>query len=443
MKKIFFILVVVLPFPVALNLGEGVDLAVTKILVPAVGGWWLVSGVMRRTVPVAFHPVTFLLAAFLFLAGFSFLQAGEPLFTLRKLVFLFAFAPLFFFTADLAPKIQPQRLFLALSLPAGLLAFLGIGQFLLQFLFTPERVASATAHIAGPIFWGKTFGAIVASHPSWFVNIGGETFFRALAIFPDPHTFAIYLGMILPFPLAGGLFFQDRKLRSFLNAISLLIFTALLLTFSRGGYAALLVSGAFFAYFSWRFLTQAQRRLTFLFSIPFLFTLLPWNPIGGRFFASFHLAEGSFAGRLSLWKEALTQGIDSTFFGIGLGNFPRLLDPLVPFHSPINAHNMYLELFLELGFLGPLLFSALLLSPILFFVRWSRRGRPALPTKRGEPASPHFFLVLLPITAALVFFATHSLFETTIYSAVNFSLLLLFLGWSVALFTQERGAISE
>ncbi len=191
-----------------------------------------------------------------------------------------------------------------------------------------------------------------------------------------PITVALSL-VIAP---GGGRF---RMLRRILAAVAALIMLGMLvLAQSRGTYVALAGAltvllalrwpvfwvlvpvGAGGALYLWR-----QGRL-----LPLLEVLLKSEKIG------------DLNGRLEVWSRAWYAMQDFSFTGVGMGAFGPVVNLLYPFfllgpdaHVP-HAHNLFLQLGVDLGFPGLIAYMALLLN--LSYAAWStwqvlrRRGDP-------------------------------------------------------------------
>ncbi len=135
------------------------------------------------------------------------------------------------------------------------------------------------------------------------------------------------------------------------------------------------------------------------------------QPIISRFISSFDAAEGSNAGRILIWQNAIEVFKQNPVIGVGVGNYPLTQDEFISSRSPINAHNTYLEIVTELGLSGLLLWLGMLTSALWLLFRNAKNNSLALAALGG-----------------LVFFATHGFFETIIYSPHNLVLLSFILG---------------
>ena len=303
-----------------------------------------------------------------------------------------------------AKRGQLQKTLGALVLGGTVAAVAGLAQFFSQFLFGLLAVQKFSALASRP-FFGRNFGAEVLANPSWFVNIGGQTYLRAVSFFPDPHMFAFFLGMLFPIALGLGLFENKRWL-----AAAGLIFMADLLTFSRGGYIGLIAGVLFFGCVCfWR----ADKKAAFvsgLFAAILALALLLPNPVASRFDSSFNPEEGSNVGRLSMWETARQIILTKPFLGVGIGNFSLAVDQKVSYRNSIYAHNTYLDIAAETGLLNALVWVGILLT--VFYGLWKKACKD---------------LAYLGLAAAVAVFAVHSLADTAIYWPPDLALFLIIL----------------
>jgi O-antigen ligase len=407
MFTLISLLYLLLPFQIALNPIAGFDVASVRVIIPFIVIVWLVRGLISRKVWIAWRIQTPLLLSFLFLCAFSLIGASEISWGLRKLLFLFSFFPLYFvLTALLNTHEKIVHLTKYVVFGAFTLAITSIIQFLLQFIIPLNTLFRFLTGTALPIFLGTTFAQSVADYPSIFVNIGGRTLMRAVAIFPDPHMLSFYLGMTTP--LAIGLAFAFPQRKRFFFIIATTILFADLLTFSRGGYLGI-TSGLLFLFilqfnqWSWR------AKKIFFASLLTSALVLFASPIGTRLTSSFDTKEGSNQGRIEMWRAATNIIIEHPLLGVGLGNYSLAIKPSANYRDPIYAHNLFLDIASETGIVNASIFIAIIIASLISLCKKSR--------------TQNFYLWS---TISLIIFTAHSLVETPLYS-VHVVPLLLFL----------------
>ncbi|MDP2837935.1 MAG: O-antigen ligase family protein [Candidatus Moranbacteria bacterium] len=418
MRLFFFCYFLFLPFQWALSPLPGVDLALIRLATITLILLWLIRGLVLKRLSLPFDVPTFLLSAFLLWASSSLLWADNTLFGVRKALFLFSFLPLFFILVAWLKEYPAERTVLLRAFVVGafLAALSGLVFFFLQFLFGPEPIFAFLTTTILPFFLGTTFGQTVANYPSLLVNISGVTLLRASGVFPDPHMFSLYLGMAIP--VAGIWWWRVTTHKTWWLIIFLTILLADLLSFSRGGYVGLICGTIiFFLGIRSRLRFEKRSALLLVMGLIILGTLLSSSPLGSRFFSSFSRQDGSNIERLRLWQEAVLHIGERPLSGVGLGNYPLLVKPSALYREPIYAHNLFLDIAVELGLIGLALFLGVVGSALL----WAGRAW------KGA-ALPSAFAVIV----SLAVFLGHAFFETPLFSVHVLPVLLLFLAIGVS-----------
>lgn len=415
-KILLSILFLYLPFQVALNPAEGVDLASIRIIIPIIFLLWLIQGLKNKKLIIPHTSITIFVFSFLFISGFSLVVATNIEWGLRKFLFLLSIFPLYFALINLKNK-EKLSLLKFLVFGSFLSALLGIFQFSLQFIFGIDRALDIWSYAIVP-FLGTSFSEAVLTNSSWLVNAGGHTLFRAVAFFPDPHMFSFYLGMSAPIALA--LYLKLKNNRNFYLISFIVILVADFLTFSRGGYLGLL-SGLILGFIFYHkkhfsFSKEKIRSLLLATVLIFIFILtiaiIP-NPVSNRLHSSFDLSEGSNTERIEIWRESLDIIEDNMFLGVGLGNYSLSVKPSAEYREPIYSHNTYMDVVAEIGIFGALAWIFILLFSML---------------KALEVFKKKNDIVYLGMFSSLVAFSVHSVFETAIFSVHVLPLLILLIG---------------
>ncbi|MFA5777689.1 MAG: O-antigen ligase family protein [Parcubacteria group bacterium] len=432
--KLLLLFCLYLPFQLALNASEGVDLASGRVFVLLLGILWLLKSLAQKKFFIPNKIQTLLLFSFLFLSAFSLVFAQNTDWAYRKLLFLLSFIPIYFVVASIChserSEAESRNLIRSLdSLPltrdgrdvkiikflvygAGLVSLVGLFQFALQFFIGINGTFSLWQKVITP-FLGNSFSQSVFQNPSWLVEISGNTYMRAIAFFPDPHMFSFYLGMLLPFAIA--LFWKNKS--NLYLIISALILITDIFTFSRGGYLGLL-AGLIFTLFIFK--KELVRRfslkkfvITNIFILIIAAIIMFPNPISQRLASSFDVSEGSNSGRLETWKQSL-EVIKNNPLGVGIGNYALKIKPSANYREPIYSHNLYLDIAAETGILNALIFIWLIIVSILSFIRLGKNNK--------------FYLAG---AISLIIFSVHSIFETPLYSIHVLPLLLAIIALSI------------
>lgn len=406
-----------LPFQFALNPFPGIDLAIARVVIPLFFAIWLFLTATNNIPRADFSWTTLLICIFLVLATASLFFSHNLAWSARKLLFLFSIFPVYFVAQHFSKKINSIRSAMsALIGGASLLALVGIVQFSLQFILGIDKLYAFWAQYIIPFFLGNSFSKSVLAYPSWLVNSEGTTYLRAFAVFPDPHMFSYYLGMLLPWSIA--LWATSIGHKRFFLFSSIILAVANVMSFTRGGYVALIAS-AIIAIF---LVPQKAKKIIFMgiaiFALAFFSA--PHGPVAGRFSSSFDIAEGSNQGRISNWNQAL--GIITNHpLGVGIGMYSLAINSQADYREPIYAHDLYLDIAAELGIESAIVFILLLFLAIKSFWKSSRNNPLAVAG-----------------AASLLVFFFHSFVETPLYSVHVLTLLLIILAVSTNIKKNEN-----
>jgi len=411
--SLLIIFCAILPFQFALNPTEGIDLAIARIFSLGIFFLWFIASLKNKILVIPKTSLLLPFFSFLFLALFSSVFAENFSWSFRKIGFLFSFLPLFFVVASYAQETAQKKIIRALLWGGWILAISAIIQFSLQFFLGIEKSLAVWEKIS-LFFLGNTFSQSVFEHQSWLVHAGGKDFFRAISIFPDPHMLSYYLEMLLPFSLLTTIKESDLRKKILLCILSFILFTALILTFSRGAYIGI-IAGVISALIIYRKNISERIKLpAIIIGLAFLLALFfTNNPIQNRLLSSFDTSEGSNLGRFSMWKEAALTIEKHPLLGTGIGNFPLAVLPSATYRDPIYAHNLYLDIAAELGLPALIMFVILLIIAIQGY------------NKKGS--YDHFWTAG---AISLIIFSVHSLFDTPLYSVHILPLFLIIIAIS-------------
>ncbi len=408
---LFWVLAAALPFSVALNPTSNIDLALVRVLALLIFLLWLLWSLANRQIDFDKRARFWLLLLFLAISALSFFWSVDSFRAGRKILFLFSFLPVYFAAFSTTKNTAWRLILLKIFAWSGLfLAIFGLILFSFQFIFGIDSALKIFSSYTAPLFLGNVFSEAVTAFPSWMVNISGTTIIRTFGSFPDPHLFALYLNMLLP--LVGFLYFKsEKKQRIKYLIIFLIILLASLLSFSRAAYLSLIV-GAIFLFFVSRpdrIIKKYPLASSIILFVFILIFIIP-NPLISRFSSSLNFHEGSNQGRILMWQKASEITGENSLLGVGLGNFPRIIEPESDYRDPIYAHNLFLDFSSETGLINMLILLALVISPVVAYFK-----KPSLLTKA--------------LAISFVIFFIHSLFETPFYSVRVFPLFLILIAF--------------
>jgi O-antigen ligase len=188
------------------------------------------------------------------------------------------------------------------------------------------------------------------------INYNGDGF-RATSFFWNPNPLAGYANLIIPVSfsmLMASICLWKRIALSFFTVLSIIIW---ILTLSRSAWCSLIL--AMTIVFT---LTKIKKRVLLLLvaclaisSIAIL--LFPSNiNIKSRFMetTTLNVAKGSLGVRALSYPIGLNMVKDDLILGIGIGNYPLLIKKYtkVDEFTLHHLHNLYLQIFVETGFMG-------------------------------------------------------------------------------------------
>ncbi|MGI6424547.1 MAG: O-antigen ligase family protein [Tepidanaerobacteraceae bacterium] len=244
---------------------------------------------------------------------------------------------------------------------------------------------------------------------------------RVYATLENPNVLAEYLGLAIP--LALGLFFSPGKIRQkTVLALVLSIMTlCIVLTFSRGAWLGLAISFIVFA------LIKEPKLLVILVVIAVLAPIFLPPVVTNRIASIGSLEDSSNAYRITIWIAALRMIRDYWLNGVGLGltAFSRVYrDYMIAGASAVHAHNLYLQICLEMGILG-------LIALLWLAVKGFSNALTAVVDK------DRISFVLSGVVAALAGHFFHGLFDYVWYSPRIVLAFWMYFGMMSALVTNS------
>lgn len=240
--------------------------------------------------------------------------------------------------------------------------------------------------------FGRGWADIVMGANTWFAyNLSSALKLRVFSIFPDSHSFPLFLLSVLPFILAS--FFRKKKIYPYI----FFFFLILILTGTRGIWAAFILPISYLL-----FETAKKNKLGANLFIVFLIFFLSFGAaylilqkpqfmpadateeekadIIKRVSSIVDLDETSNFGRIQIWRKTFNSLIRRPLFGVGIGNFPIVLqEEIATARAGASAHNLYLNIAAEMGILAGLVFLWLfweILKRVYFL--WKRVDEPKI-----------------------------------------------------------------
>ncbi|MBQ4598891.1 MAG: O-antigen ligase family protein [Clostridia bacterium] len=191
-----------------------------------------------------------------------------------------------------------------------------------------------------------------------FESIGG----RVVSTFENPNMLGLYLILLLPLLAAEMIgeknwWKKPRYILSFAAGAACLIYT-----WARGAWLGFLFAAVVFL-LMWNKRTMGLL-LAGVLALPMLIPYLPAS-IVSRFSSIGDLTDTSTNYRVYIWRGSTKMAADYALTGIGIGE--EAFNRIYPYYSfagiekAPHAHNLFLQLFIEVGIFGFIIFLALLI----------------------------------------------------------------------------------
>ncbi|RKH23090.1 polymerase [Corallococcus praedator] len=224
---------------------------------------------------------------------------------------------------------------------------------LVNVITTPKRLAAMCA--------AMVVGAIVTSIGviNWYIvgeNMVEGFRSRWVGVYADPNHMAMNMVVVVPLAVA----FLARKstpwfFRVLCGLSAVLSVVAIVLSHSRGGFIGLSVAMALWA------IREKRRMQAIVLGSVFVLGLVVFAPKSfwqrNETVASFH-EDASAMGRVYAWQVASRISLDKPLLGVGAGGFRYAWFEYAPpeAHRAYVAHNIFLDVIGELGWIGLLFF---------------------------------------------------------------------------------------
>src|SRR3989338_690311 len=361
---------------------------VAKVSRPKVGDFWVPKKIISD---VLHSKLLIVAAAFIAWGTISSLQAVYFSAGIKKMLFLTNIFLLFPIILFIIKKNGINKVLLAIWYSLFSILAIGFTQLISLFVVPLEQFWRFWAGSVIPVFYGYNLGELLQTANTWFASGGGgPPTLRMFSVFPDSHSFAMFVMLGLVVPVALWLVGMPRRRAGGLLSVILAGFLALIFSGSRGVWLSaagvVTVLGGMWASLNWKkcegnsiFFVKRLTALFVLFGILFLpaslISSLTQRAQGGiadsltgikRVRSITYFEEVSNRSRLQIWKAALGTIAERPVFGVGPGNFSVALgEDIGASRKGASAHNLYLDIASEMGVPGLLLFL-LLIGRILY-----------------------------------------------------------------------------
>lgn len=183
---------------------------------------------------------------------------------------------------------------------------------------------------------------------------------RAVSIFNNPNILGLYLSLIFPLVLVS-FYHKSSKVKVLGGIASTFVLICVAFTYSRSAWVALLCGGIAFA------VMVSPRGILWLIPsvvVGFLSYLAFPDSIGARLENFVTLADSANSYRMSVWNSSWKMLPDVMFGGIGLGE-EAFKTAYINYasagtQSAMHSHSLYMQVVIQIGIVGLLLFLAVL-----------------------------------------------------------------------------------
>ena len=336
------------------------------------------------------------LVSLFFILGFlSLFVAPEPIFGIRKLIYLLNIFALFFVIQKVV-KTKQDFIDALKYIFASAVFVMGVAyaQFL-AILFVPLFAFwQWWAHIVIPVFYGANLSDLLSYSNTWFAYYEeADATLRTFSIFPDSHSFALFMMLSLPIALTFFVLSKKKLFKTLFVSSIILILLAIILSGTRGVWiGALPVFLVLVVFWGSQYIRANILRPTplvkqvinisllifilFALLFPVSSQLLRFSQMrqGGqvsdsafeRIYTSFSRRELSNKGRIEIWRSTLGSIAEHPFLGVGIGNYPVVLNENISSTKEgASAHSLYLDVISEMGIL-----AGIVLMLIFFEILW-------------------------------------------------------------------------
>ncbi len=414
------------------------------------------------------YQVEFLWGIIIIISVLSIIKAIYPLTSLRRIIY-FLNLSLIYFPIKYLIKENEEKILTSLRVDflwaAGLVILVGFFQLISSYFFSLDGFMKFWAAKVQLVFYGSHWSYIVRRLNTWFAyNFGSSLRLRMFSTFPDSHTFPLFLIVSLPWLIWPTInnFYQQlstsnqsifNRIKKFLKfkiswpiffnfLLILFFFIEIILSGTRGIWLGIVLSYLILLFW-WtkikqednycRFCLEFSGIILIIFIISFVYAYLVLSfpqfihnenfsfsqgeGLIKRVGSIINIQETSNSDRIFIWRETIKSIIKNPLLGVGIFNFPVILHENISMtKAGATAHNLYLHIAAEIGWLG-LFFSLWLIWLILKRLLY-------LFKTRGEWFAGLFFLLLF----AFIWILSYSLTDAAILDERIFLELAILVG---------------
>ena len=293
-----------------------------------------------------------------------------------------------------------ERLIKNIAVPTIIVTLLGMIQLASVYFMDIFQFVDFWGGVVQRNLFGNLWADTAIKANTWFAYFGDQLSLRMFSIFPDSHSFPIFILLGLPAVMALALERVVKKSPEGLRAMlktraSLLvvfvpfIFLAAILSGTRGiwvaGLLVTIISIVFIPWFKHSHTNDPSLFAIFKYTSSYIviffilfglayyimatdqFQMTKGNTaiLGKRVRSTIDISETSNARRIEIWKDSIKSIIKHPLLGVGIGNFPIVVDEdLAKAKAGSSAHNLYLHVAAETGIISLIIALWFLLTVI-------------------------------------------------------------------------------
>lgn len=335
------------------------------------------------------------MAAFFLISALSLFYTQDFGLTLRAIADLSVFIILYFLIINILQERAHLKVFISFIIGIAVaLSLYGIYQYFFEFRQIGKMVDNYIAQGAQDTRWDLVKGALNQK--------------RISSTFGLHNMFASFLGMLIPVSIAYAWFEKEKRAKVGIILATLIMSFAMLLTFSIGSWLSLFFVLSVEIILLWK--VERRLRLSVLLS-GFIFLVIVVSAIVGiKRFSPYTL--GSFHSRWMYLVSGFKIIKDYFLTGAGWGAFEKIyLNYMLP--GTVNpvldnatkfAHNLYIQVFAEVGIFGLIVFC-------LFLFKLLKNNLQAI--KMREDRFTKYLGV--GVFSGILFFLAHNIIDIGFY----------------------------
>lgn len=451
LKDGFILFVASIPIFIALPISENFDsLSSARVIILVLFLKWLFE--KRKEIKNIIKKETLFILFFLILA-ISIFVAPDKIIAIKKFIYILNLAVIYLMAKDILQKEDVFKKTIKAVLISGATVFLiGLGQLIFVYFSTIGNFWNWWANHFSVGFYGENLKQIVLNMNAWFAySPSGPSIIRLFGSFTDPHSFALYLLMVIPFIIY--LLFPEikdkirkekiTKENSIWWAWLILSLFFIILSGTRGIWLSVIFGFIVSIYLLIKklnihkvvsFLLLIQLMFIALIPIASIFTVIPQFKEGQaqnvdaalilkRLISILDIEEQSNQGRIYIWKKSFESIKSHPFLGIGLGNFPLVLGQDIKLaKAGSSAHNLYLNFAVESGIFILIVIGLIILKTLSVIFKILKNN-----------LLPKYRILLSAFFVFLIWIFGYSLFDIALSDERVFVLFMIILGMIYAI----------